>query len=435
VTPAHAGWRGAESSKSGAVTVEAPALTLDSSSASSLPATLTGQIAGFKAEQTVSFRLDDPETGPTLSGGTSPSPVPTGGTAGVSATIPAGTSNGSHTLYAVGDGGDTAGAPVSIVVPTTISTSAWDVRDASSGTESNQSEPHSFANDSRTATSGSLLSGFNTSRYLQFDLNSPLQGGRSVSGAQFNFDYAAAAPGQTVCFYFEVRRISTGAVIGTHGSAGSPVDCQTGTTLESTTTTLPEVTSSDIANDLRVRVYVDNSLLGGITRDLATVSGASGATPFTLYENTLTDTTGLTTSTNPWGLAAEGDGSSYQSTSAWPTSFSASRYLTFNFPSYVPSGAPVNGVTFKHSYRSAALGTTCFYFEVYSGSTLIGSHGSSANPVSCTSTSYTTDTVSLPEVDTAAIANGLSIKLFLKNSTGLSASQHDLAELRITYVP
>jgi hypothetical protein len=437
VTPTRANWRGAESPKSGTATVGAAALALDSSSVSSLPNTVTGQITNFKTGEAVSFRLDDPSTGAVLSGSITPSPVPGNGTASVSVTIPAGTANGAHTVYAVGDQGDTAGAPLTVAVPTTISTSAWDVRDSSSGTESNQSEPHAFANDSRTATSGSLLSGFNSSRYLQYDLNSPLQAGLNVSGAQFNFNYAAAGVGQTVCFYFEVRRISTGNVIGTHGSAVSPVDCHTGTTLTATTTSLPEVTSSDIADDLRVRVFVDNSLLGGITRDLATVSGSAASTPFTLYETTLTDATGITTNINPWGLAAGGDGAAYQSTNAWPIAFSSSRYLKLTFPSYIPSGAPVNSVTFKHSYRSATVGTTCVYFEVYSGSTLIGTHGSSGSPVSCNSSSlsYVTDSVSLPEVSTAAIANGVSIKMYLKNSTGLGASQHDLAELRITYVP
>jgi hypothetical protein len=177
--------------------------------------------------------------------------------------------------------------------------------------------------------------------------------------------------------------------------------------------------------------------LGGITRDLATVSGTAAGTPFALYETTITDSTGLTTSTTPWGFATAGDGAAYQSTANWSTAFSASRYLKLAFPAYVPSAAPVNGVVFKHSYRSATAGTTCLYFEVYSGPNLIGTHGSSGSPVSCNSStsSYVTDTVSLPEVNTAAIANGVTIKMYLRNSSGLSASQHDLAELRITYVP
>jgi hypothetical protein len=437
VTPAHLNWRGGESAQSSPVTVGAAALTLDSSSTSSLPATLTGQITNFISGQTVTFRLDNPTSGAALSGSITPSPVPGDGIASVSVTLPSGTANGPHTIYAIGDQGDTASAPVTVSVPTTISTSAWDVRDASSGTETNQSEPHAFANDNRTATSGGLLSVFNTSRYLQFDLNAPLQGGLGVSGASFNFNFAAAAAGQTTCFYFEVRRASTGAVIGTHGSSGSPVACQTGTTLSATTTPLPEVTNSGTADDLRVRVFVDNSLLGGITRDLATVSGTAAGTPFTLYETSLTDATGLTPTTTPWGLAAGGDGAFYQSAASWPSAFGASRYLKLTFPSYVPSGAPVNGVTFVHSYRSATLGTTCVYFEVYSGPSLIGTHGSAANPLSCngSTSSYVTDTVALPEVNTAAIANGVTVKMYVRNSSGLSASQHDRAELQITYVP
>jgi hypothetical protein len=436
VTPTHSNWRGAESAKSGAVTVGAATLSLDSSSVSSLPSTVTGQITNFKSAQTVSFRLDDPGTGQVLSGSISPTPVPGNGTASVSVTVPTGTANGSHTVYAVGDQGDAAGAPLTVAVPTTISTSAWDVRDSSSGTESNQSEVDAFANDGRAATSGALLSVFNASRYLQFDLNSPLQTGLNVSGASFNFNFAASVIGQT-CFYFEVRRISTGNVIGTHGSAGSPVDCQTGTTLKATSTSLPEVTSSDIADDLRIRVFVDNSLLGGVTRDLATVSGTAAGTPFTLYDTTITDATGLTPSTTPWGLAAGGDGAFYQSANSWQSSFSASRYLKLSFPAYVPGGAPVNAVSFDHSYRSATLGTTCYYLEVYSGASLIGTHGSSGSPVSCnaSASSYVTDTVSLPEVNTAAIANGVTVKMYVRNSTGLNRSQHDLAKLQITYVP
>ncbi len=437
VAPARLDWHGAESSESSPITVGAPTLALDSSSASSLPTTLTGQITDFISGEAVSFRLDDPSTGTPLSGSITPSPVPGSGAASVSVTVPSGTANGSHTIYAVGDQGDTAGAPLTVAVPTTISTSAWDVRDASSGAESNQSEPHAFATDNRTATSGGLLSVFNTSRYLQFDLDSPLQGGLGVSGASFNFNFAAAGAGQTTCFYFEVRRASTGTVIGTHGSTGSPVACQTGTALNATTTPLPEVASSDIADDLRVRVFVDNSLLGGITRDLATVSGTAAGTGFTLYETSITDATGLTPTTTPWGLAAGGDGAFYQSAASWPTAFGASRYLKLIFPSYVPSGAPVNGVTFVHSYRSGTLGTTCVYFEVFSGPSLIGTHGSAASPLSCngSTSSYVTDTVLLPEVDTAAIANGVTVKMYVRNSSGLSASQHDRAELQITYIP
>ena len=66
---------------------------------------------------------------------------------------------------------------------------------------------------------------------------------------------------------------------------------------------------------------------------------------------------------------------------------------------------------------------------------MIGTHGSSSNPVSCNSSTSTwvTDTVSLPEVNTPALANGLIIRLYVRNNAG-EESQHDLAQLNITYV-
>jgi hypothetical protein len=438
VTPVLANWLGAASAMSAAANVASPNLTLDSSNLTSLPTDLTGQITSFVSGQTVTFRLDDPTTGQLLSGDISPSPVPSNGTSGVSVTIPAGTSNGAHTVYAIGDQGDTASATITVAVP--INAYTWNVADASSGPEATANESGAFANDGVTQTSDDFPSSFSTSRYLQFELNSPLQPGLSVSGASFNFDFASSKPGNgnRVCFYFDVRRISTGSVIATHGSSSSPVSCQAGTTLKATTTPLPEVTSTDIASDLRIRVYATSQNgNAGVTRDLSTVSGSAGGSAFTLYDINATDASSGAPSTNAWGFV-DGDGA-YQSASAWPNSFSTSRYLKLTFPSYVPSTASVSGASFKHSYRSVNGGTTCYYFEVLSGSTVIGTHGSSSNPVSCSSSTstYVTDTVSLPEVDTAALANAVTTKLYVRNSAspGGNPSQHDLAQLEITYQP
>ena len=102
-------------------------------------------------------------------------------------------------------------------------------------------------------------------------------------------------------------------------------------------------------------------------------------------------------------------------------------------PAYVPSGAEINNVSLESAYRSDTSGTTCRYFEVYSGSTLLATKGSGASPFSCNATtSFVTDTVSLPEVDTVAEANSLRIRTYVRNSGGLRSSD-DLASLRITY--
>jgi hypothetical protein len=438
ITTLNNNWRGAESAKSAAATVASPSLSLSTSSTSTLPAALTGQIENFISGQTVTFRLDNATSGTVLTGGITPSPVPASGSASVNVTLPAGTANGAHTIYAIGSGGDTASAAITVSapVPTTITTSAWDGRDASAGAGGvNQSEPSAYAGDLRTAASGNFATAFSTTRYLQYAFNSPLPPSSATSSVAFNFSFAGTSGADTTCVYFDVRRASTGTVVGTYGSAAVPVGCTTGTTQKSVTTPLPEVTTSTIANDLLVRVYASSSGSRPLSVDLATISGATTGLNFTLYRKSSIDAaTGTPAAAAPWSLFAS-DTAFYASTANWATTFASTRFIKLAFPAYVPTGAVVNGVSFKHSYRSANAGANvCYYFEVYSGATLIGTHGSAATPVSCTSsaTVWQTDTVALPAVTTVAAANALSINLYVsRNSAG--KSRHDLAELAITY--
>lgn len=124
----------------------------------------------------------------------------------------------------------------------------------------------------------------------------------------------------------------------------------------------------------------------------------------------------------------------YMSAAIWPTAFDSSRYLELTFPGYVAAGSNVTGAEFRHRYRSASAGdSTCHYFEVYSGATLLATHGGPGSPVSCNATaSYLTDTVVLPEIDTVAEANAVTIRLFVRNS-GAAHSLHQTAELALTY--
>ena len=114
VTPERQNWRGAESAQSAPVTVAAPSLSLSPATVTCLPDTATGQIQNFIAGESVSFRLDDPDTGQLLSGSITPSPVPADGTTDVSVTVPAGVADGSHTVYAIGNQGSVAGAPLTL---------------------------------------------------------------------------------------------------------------------------------------------------------------------------------------------------------------------------------------------------------------------------------------------------------------------------------
>jgi hypothetical protein len=431
-------WTGPESSLSAEVTVDAPSLTLAPANvaSSSLPATLTGSLAAYVPGQTVTLRLDDPATGTVLSGTVTPSTIPAGGGASVSVTIPSGTAPGAHTVYAVGSGDDVASAPVGVT--TTITTSAWDLRDASSGTLANFSSEPLFAGDGRTFNTGNWTTSFSGTRYAEFDVYASLQPGLAVSGATFNFRYAAAAAGVTVCFYFEVRRISTGALLGTHGSTGTPVGCTTGTALTTSTTALPELNTTALANDARVRVYGRSSGSGAITVDLATVSGTAGSMPFTMGGRRYNDVTSGSSFLFPWSLALL-DGTAYTSAANWLTSFSTSHYLRVTAPAFVPSGATVTGATFRHSHRPVnSTNTSCWYAETYSGGALIGTHGSSGSPVSCqTGTSYATSTLTLSEVDTVARANDLTVRIYERVTGGSTTrtSQHDLVDMSLTYVP
>ena len=436
VTPVRQNWRGAESPQSAATVVGAPSLNLTPGTVTSLPATLTGQIQSFVAGQTVTFRLDNQTSGQVLTGSITPSPVPQNGTASVSVTLPAGVANGPHTIYAIGSGSDVASANVTVAVATTIQTTAFDWRDASSGTESNQSELLSF-DDNRTVTSGSFGAAFASNRYLEYPLNSPLRPGYSTSSVNFNYRVASGVAGVQGCFWFEVRRSSDNSVLGTHGSSTNPVGC-VNSTETAFNVALPEVDTSAKANDLKVRVYGrGNTILGtSLVGDLATVSGTGPDGAFTLYptsrQNAAAGTPGTTTI---WPLFA--DDSSLYTTSTWGNAYSATRFLRATFPAYVPAGATVNSATLTHSYRSNTSGRpVCNYVEIYSGSTLISTHGSPTADLSCTSSNTVdqTDTIPLPGVDTVAEANSLQARIYMKYGGTLStASRHDIVRLAVSY--
>jgi hypothetical protein len=117
VTPRQGLWAGAESARSATVTVSAPTLSLTPTTVATTPATLTGSIANFIPGQTVTFRLDNATTGTLLTGSISPTPVQSSGAAGVSLTLPVGVTAGTHRVFAVGSGGESARSGVITVGP------------------------------------------------------------------------------------------------------------------------------------------------------------------------------------------------------------------------------------------------------------------------------------------------------------------------------
>ena len=331
-----------------------------------------------------------------------------------------------------------ASAPVRVLVQQTLTTSAWDLRDASAGGSAvNVSDPIAFASDGRTVATSTPPTSFSTNRYLEIDTNGPLPTNASPTSASFNMRFAAGVASSTACFYFDLRRASTNALLATHGSAANPVGCVTGTAQTSFSTALPAVSSAAIANDLRVRVYVRRSGGGGGAPvvDQAAVSVLTGQGPFALYDDVFTDRLGGGTTTRTWPLVASG-GPTYVSASTWPTAFSSSRYLQLTFPAYVPSGATVSGGSFVHRFRRSGGGgggSACWYLQVLQGTTVVGTHGSAASPISCTSgNSYSTDTVSLPEINSPARANGSVLRIYVRSANGRS-TEHDQSDLTIDY--
>lgn len=438
VTPKQSNWTGAESSQSSTATVASPSLSFSSSTTvTSLPTTLSGTIASFVTGQTVTYRLDDATSGTVLSGSLSPTPVGNGGGGSITVTIPAGTANGAHTVYAIGSSGDVASAAITVSVTYTMNSSVWSLGDASAGAaEANTSAQPAFA-DGRTFATGLWPTVFNNSNYVDFDSNDSLPAGFAVTGGSFNFRYAAAAAGETACFWFDVRHASDNSFIAQHGSAASPVGCVTGTTAQTFTTNLSELSTTDIANDSRIRVYGRESAGKAFTVDLATVSGSSQSTPFTLYTESYTDAAAGVATIYPWSLSGSA-GAAYTTSGSWANTFSTTRYFKQTFPSYLPSSATVTGATLKEAYKSTTSGrTVCWYFETYTtgSSTPLATHGTSTAPYACnTTTAYVTDTVPLAEVNTPAKANGLIVKIYMNVSGGgTRTTDHDLAQLSVTW--
>lgn len=180
-------------------------------------------------------------------------------------------------------------------------TPAFQVGDSSSGTEVDRSSSFAFPADSLTATTSPWSTAFAADRYLEFDLNDSLASGVPISAATFDFRFASSGAGQA-CYYFEVRRISTSAVLGTYGSSGSPVGCVTGTTQTSFSTSVPGVATTSIANDLRIRLFGKESGDASTVIDLATVGGSTAHQAFTLYPVIFRDAADTTPEVIPWGL-------------------------------------------------------------------------------------------------------------------------------------
>jgi len=319
------------------------------------------------------------------------------------------------------------------IFPANRSLAAQDLRDASSGSEANKSDPVSFAGDSLTTVSGgNVASGSNA--YFEFTLGSPRPAGLSVSGATFKFSLASngGVGSGNGCFWFDVR--SGASVIGTHGSYASSIGCSTTTTLKEFDTSIPEVTTTDQMNGLVIRAYAWDTGGKKVKVDLAIVTGSTPFVGFTSYERQVVDSSGSLTT--PWSLASV-DATIFTSASNWPVTAATTKYLKLTFDPGVPTGAVISSATLAFVYKASAATSgagLCYYVDVFQSTTLLAAHGSGSSAYSCntSSTNYVTSTVSLTEVNSAAKANALVVKIYMWSATALK-SNVDQGQVTLNY--
>ena len=318
------------------------------------------------------------------------------------------------------------------IFPGVRTVAAWSVGDSSSGTEVDKSDPLSYSADTLVSATGAFAAAFAATRFMQWDYNHSLAAGLAVSSPTFNLRVLPNAAAQTACWYIEVRRTSTNALLATHGTAVAPYGCVTGSTYATVSVALPEVSTTDIANDLRIKLFANETAAAAVKIDLATVTGSTAYGSFSLYEETMSNAATGTATITPWSLATV-DATVISNATNWTTAFAATRYLRFTFDPGVPVGSAITSASFTHTYQSTTAATSCYYFEVYSGATLLGTHGSAATPVSCaTNAAWVTDTVTLAEVNSVARANGVQVRMYVRNS-GSSKTRHDRVLLSLTY--
>jgi len=132
-------WRGAESPRSGIVTVGAATLTLATTQfggPAAFPRTTTGTLAGFAANEGITYRLD----AATALVGSPASAGPAGTAAITSLAIPA-VADGAHTVWAIGNATVPSQASATIVVDRTAPTVSASAAPAPNGAGWNTSAP------------------------------------------------------------------------------------------------------------------------------------------------------------------------------------------------------------------------------------------------------------------------------------------------------
>ena len=163
-------------------------------------------------------------------------------------------------------------------------TPAFYVQDVSSGVAVDGSSGDAFAGDGRYFLTRPWPMAFDGARYVEFDLNNPLPAGLGASNVAVALRLSGDAGTGSACIYGELRRASNGAVLASGGSPASPIGCTSGSSALVISLPLGAlVPTTDVANDLRLRLYGRDSDGGALRIDQTSVSGETPYSTFTLY--------------------------------------------------------------------------------------------------------------------------------------------------------
>lgn len=184
-------------------------------------------------------------------------------------------------------------------------TPAFAITDRSSGAAVDRSSANAFADDGRYFLTRTWPTAFDTGRYLDLELGGPLPAGLTVTQASLALRMATHAGTGNVCVYLEVRRVSNASLLSTHGSSASPLACTSGSPYSALSVSLGAVSSTDIANDLRIRLFARDSAEGPLRIDLTTLIGDTPYSTFALYPVLTREQYSGGTESIPWGLAGQ----------------------------------------------------------------------------------------------------------------------------------
>ena len=109
-------------------------------------------------------------------------------------------------------------------------------------------------------------------RYVTFTFPDEAPTSAAVTAASFTLAYRAGLNGSNSCWYTEVYD-GAGTLIGTHGSSGSPISCNSSDSAWQTdVVTLSELDTGPELNSLQVKVYFKTSGPSAVAVDLARLS-------------------------------------------------------------------------------------------------------------------------------------------------------------------